>query len=107
MDAELGSNSKTSQMNKTWLKSYPQGVPHEINPNKYKNISELFDESVRQYTANHAFVHMDVALTYGELDKLTDDFGSYLTNVVGLKKGDRIAIQMPNMLHVGNNVPMA
>jgi long-chain acyl-CoA synthetase len=98
MDVESGSNSNTSQMNKTWLKSYPQGVPHEINPNKYKNISELFDESVRQYTANHAFVHMDVALTYGELDKLTDDFGSYLTNVVGLKKGDRIAIQMPNML---------
>lgn len=97
MTTETGAIPNAS-LNKPWLKSYPQGVPQEINPDKYSSIAELFDESVRQYANNQAFVHMDVSLTYKELDKLTDDFGAYLTNVVGLKKGDRIAIQMPNML---------
>lgn len=98
MTIEGATTFNATQFDKPWLKSYPQGVPQEINPEKYKNISELFDESVKQYASNQAFVHMDVALTYKELDKLTDDFGAYLSNVVGLKKGDRIAIQMPNML---------
>ncbi len=99
MTVETGSaDYSAKEIAKTWLKSYPKGVPQEIDPDKYKNIAQLFDESVKQYASNQAFVHMDVALTYAELDKLTDDFGSYLSNVVGLKKGDRIAIQMPNML---------
>lgn len=98
MNIETGSATNTAQLEKPWLKSYPKGVPHEINPDKYKNIVELFDESVRQYAASTAFVHMDVSLSYQQLDKLSNDFAAYLTNVAGLKKGDRIAIQMPNML---------
>ncbi len=99
MSNEVNSaTNNVEEIAKTWLKSYPKGVPQEIDPDKYKNIAQLFDESVKQYASNQAFVHMDVALTYAELDKLTDDFGAYLSNVVGLKKGDRIAIQMPNML---------
>ncbi len=95
---EAGATQTQNQIERPWLKSYPKNVQQEINPDKYKNIAELFDESVRQYADLHAFVHMDVTLTYKQLDKLTDDFGAYLSNVLGLKKGDRIAIQMPNML---------
>lgn len=99
MTVETGTTTNNiEEISKIWLKSYPAGVPHNIDPDKYKNIAQLFDESVKQYASNQAFVHMDVSLTYAELDKLTDDFGAYLTNVLGLKKGDRIAIQMPNML---------
>ncbi|CAN5412307.1 long-chain-fatty-acid--CoA ligase FadD [soil metagenome] len=98
MNIEAGSVQDNIRLEKPWLKSYPKGVKHEIDPDKYKSIVELFDESVRQYANLEAFVHMDVSLTYNQLDKLSDDFASYLTNVAGLKKGDRIAIQMPNML---------
>ncbi len=98
MNAEAGTTPNNLHTEKPWLKSYPTGVSHEINPDKYRNIVELFDESVKQFANNEAFVHMDVVLTYKELDKLSDHFAAYLTNVVGLKKGDRIAIQMPNML---------
>jgi long-chain acyl-CoA synthetase len=81
-----------------WYKSYPSYVPHEINADHFKNLLELFDQSIVKFRDLTAFVNMNGSLTYGELDELSDAFGWYLQHKLGLKKGDRIAIQMPNLL---------
>ena len=81
-----------------WFKSYPSYVPHEIDADHFKNLLELFDKSISKFKDLTAFVNMNGSLTYGELDELSDAFGWYLQHEIGLKKGDRIAIQMPNLL---------
>lgn len=81
-----------------WLKNYPEGVPHEIEMDKYRSVVHLFEESCKKYGDRVAFDNMGATLTYAEVDKLTRDFAAYLQNGIGLKKGDRIAIQMPNAL---------
>ncbi|MCB0351432.1 MAG: AMP-binding protein, partial [Bdellovibrionales bacterium] len=85
-------------MDKPWLKSYPKDVAHEIDTNAYSSITQLFEESVTKYRDLVAYTNMGGTLTYGELDELSRDFAAYLQNKVGLKKGDRIAIQMPNLI---------
>lgn len=81
-----------------WFKNYPEGVPREINPDKYASLVELLEVSFRKYRDSEAYVCMDRSLTYGEIDALSKAFASYLMNDCGLKKGDRIAVQMPNLL---------
>lgn len=89
---------KTMIENRFWLKSYPEGAPHDIDPEAYSSIIELFEESVQKYADNVAFVNMDVSITYRQLDEMSRNFASYLQNVLKLGKGDRIAIMMPNLL---------
>jgi long-chain acyl-CoA synthetase len=84
-------------MDKFWLKSYPPGVPAEINIQQYKSLVELLEESFIKYAARNAYVCMDKFLTYGELDNLSKKVGAWLQNK-GLKKGARVAIMMPNVL---------
>lgn len=84
-------------MEKIWLKRYPKGVPTEINPDHYPSLIEIFEESVKKYANNVAFHNMDKDITYAELDKLTEQFAAYLQSL-GLKKGDPVAIMMPNLL---------
>lgn len=81
-----------------WFKSYPEAVPHEIKMNEYKSVVHLFEESCRKYSGKVAFENMGVRMTYGEVDRLSRDFAAYLQSGLGLKKGERIAIQMPNLL---------
>src|SRR6186713_2574620 len=81
-----------------WFKSYPAGVAHEIKLYDYSSLIELFEDSVRKYTDKVAFENMGVTLTYGQVDELSRNFGAYLQQELKLKKGDRIAIQMPNLL---------
>ncbi len=85
-------------MDKIWLKNYPEGVPHEIDTSSYKSILSLFEETCAEYESLPAFENMGVSISFGELDKLTQEFASYLQNHTNLKPGDRIAIQMPNLL---------
>ncbi len=85
-------------MEKIWLKNYQSGVPAEINVNQYKSVAEVFEKSVSKFADRPAFACMDKIITYRELDKLTRDFGAYLQNKLGLKKGDRVAVMMPNLL---------
>jgi long-chain acyl-CoA synthetase len=85
-------------MEKIWLKSYPKGVSPEINLNAYQNLLEVFEEACRNNPQRPAFTNMGVKITYGELDRLTTHFAAFLQNELKLKKGDRIAIQMPNLL---------
>ena len=81
-----------------WFDHYPKGIPKEINPDKYNSLIDLFEEACRNYKDLPAFENMGKTLTYNEVDELSSDFASYLQNGVGLKKGDTIAIQMPNLL---------
>jgi long-chain acyl-CoA synthetase len=85
-------------MDKIWLKNYPEGVPAEINPEQFPSLKHLFEEACRKYAAKPAFTNMGRTLTYAEMDELTRRFGAWLQKEAGLKKGDRIAIMMPNVL---------
>lgn len=80
-----------------WFKSYPAGIPHEVNQNEYNSVTEIFDESCIKYKDRVAYENMGARLTFGQVDSLARDFAAYLQSL-GLKKGDRIAIQMPNLL---------
>jgi long-chain acyl-CoA synthetase len=80
-----------------WLKHYPDGVPYEINPDSYTSLLDLIETSFKEFPNNQAYTNMDKVLTFGKLDELSRNFAAYLQGV-GLKKGDRIAVQMPNVL---------
>lgn len=81
-----------------WFSKYPQGVPHEIKLDEYRSVVHLFEESCKRYADTVAFENMGARLTYRQVDKLSRDFAAYLQQQLGLKKGERIAIQMPNLL---------
>jgi len=83
---------------KAWFNSYPEFVPREIDTLQYHSIADLFDKSVKDYGDLPAFVNMDVEITYRELGKMVDELAWYLQHKTSLKRGDRIAIQMPNIL---------
>ncbi|MBU6470782.1 MAG: AMP-binding protein, partial [Gammaproteobacteria bacterium] len=85
-------------MDKIWLKEYPKGVPAEINPDQYASLKAVFDESCRLYATLPAYSNLGTTLSYAEIEKLSRQFGAYLQKVVGLKKGDRVALMMPNLL---------
>jgi len=85
-------------MEKIWLKSYPAGVPAEIDPSAYPSLNEMVAESLTKYADRVAFVQMGREVTYRQLDALTRDFAAWLQNEAGLQKGDRVALMMPNLL---------
>jgi long-chain acyl-CoA synthetase len=84
-------------MDKIWLKSYPEGVPAEIDSTQFRSITHLLEEAFRKYADRNAYVCMDKFLTYGELDKLSQRMAAWLQNK-GLAPGARVAIMMPNVL---------
>jgi long-chain acyl-CoA synthetase len=84
-------------MEKIWLKSYPPGVPAEIDPSRYSSVSDLFDESFREYRTRPAFACMGKQITYGELDAMSQKLAAWLQSK-GLARGARVAIMMPNVL---------
>ena len=84
-------------MERVWLKSYPAGVPAEIDPKKFRSLIELFDTSIGKYRSRPAFHSMGKTITFDELEKRSRDFGAWL-QARGLAKGARVAIMMPNCL---------
>jgi long-chain acyl-CoA synthetase len=84
-------------MEKVWLKSYPAGVPAEVDYSKYPSIGALFSDSVRKYRDRPAYHNMGRTLSFGELDELAKRFGAWL-QAKGVGKGARVAIMMPNCL---------
>jgi long-chain acyl-CoA synthetase len=84
-------------MEKIWLKSYPKGVPAEIDVTQYRSLVHLLEESFRKFASRNAYVCMDKFLTYGEVDALSKRLGAWLQSK-RLKKGARVAIMMPNVL---------
>lgn len=85
-------------MDKPWLKSYPDGVPEEIDTHAYSSVVDVFTESTTRFAEQPAFQNMGKSITYRELDQLTKQFASWCQHEAGLEKGDRIAIMMPNLL---------
>ncbi|MCZ8167328.1 long-chain fatty acid--CoA ligase [Silanimonas sp.] len=81
-----------------WLSSYPQGVPAEIDVDEFPSIVSVLDNALAKYRDRPAFSNMGKVLTYGDIDRLSQQFASYLLNVLKLKKGDRVALMMPNVL---------
>lgn len=80
-----------------WRKFYPQGVPYEINPEAYPSLLELMDEGFEKFSHKSAYACMGKEITYAQLNTLSRNFAAYLQSI-GMEKGDRIAIQMPNVL---------
>ncbi|WP_448566194.1 long-chain-fatty-acid--CoA ligase FadD [Thalassotalea ganghwensis] len=86
-------------MQKIWLeKSYPPGVPFEIDPDKYSSIVEMFNKYVGIYADRPAFINMGAEITYSELEQQAKAFAAYLQQEFGLVKGDKFAIMVPNCL---------
>ncbi len=83
--------------NRPWLKNYPVGVPANINPDEYPTLLALFEETFKKYKKDAAFACMGKSITYGELDRLSNQFAAYLHSR-GLVPGDKIALMMPNLL---------
>lgn len=84
-------------MDKIWLKSYPPGVPAEIDPTRYSSVAELLEESFREHRNKPAFVCMGKEISYGELDALSRKLAAWFQSK-GLARGARVAIMMPNVL---------
>ncbi|PIL41491.1 long-chain-fatty-acid--CoA ligase [Massilia psychrophila] len=84
-------------MEKIWLKSYPDSVPAEIDPDQYVSLVQLLEESFVKFADRNAFVCMDKFLTYAELDEYSRRTAAWLQSR-GMKKGARVAIMMPNVL---------
>ena len=84
-------------MEKIWLKSYPPGVPSEIDATQYRSLVHLLEESFQKYASRNAFVCMDKFITYADLDQHSKRLGAWLQSR-GMKKGARVAVMMPNVL---------
>lgn len=80
-----------------WLSKYPKGTLQEIGPLEYHSLNELFESASKRYRDKIAFENMGARLTFSEVDRYATHFAAYLQSL-GLKKGDRMAIQMPNLL---------
>ena len=86
-------------MEKIWLeKSYPSGIPFEINADKYASLTDMFNKYVNIYATRTAFINMGVEISYQELEQQAKAFAAYLQQELGLVKGDKFAIMVPNTL---------
>ena len=83
---------------KPWLKNYPEDTPEEIVLDPRKTLVKGLDEAETEYPDNKAFANFGVSMSYRQVAKNSRSFAAYLQNVLGLKKGDRLAIMMPNLL---------
>ena len=83
-------------MDKHWLKSYPEGVPHEIDPEQFTSLNQLLEDSFRKNASQPFSVCMDCWMSYSELDSLSSAMGAWLQNL-DLEPGARVAIMLPNV----------
>jgi long-chain acyl-CoA synthetase len=85
-------------VDKPWTSLIPEDVPETINPDQYPSLVELFENSVNRFADQPAFINMGAVMTYRKLEERSRAFAAYLQNDLKLKKGDRVAIMMPNLL---------
>ena len=90
-------------MEKVWLASYPEGVPELIPDPPYSSLTDMINASMKKYASRKAYTNMGSSVTFGELDELSNRFAHYLLYELNLKKGDRVAIMLPNV----NQYPIA
>ena len=84
-------------MEKIWLKEYPQGVPAEIDLDEFSSLKDILEKSCQRFADLPAYSNLGMTLRYREIDRLSRDFAAFLQGL-GLSKGDRVAIMMPNIL---------
>jgi len=85
-------------LEKAWLKSYPPGMPEEVPTPPYRSVRDLFESAFKKYPENAAYTNMGRTLSYAELDRLSMQFACYLQGTLGLSRGERVAIMLPNVL---------
>jgi long-chain acyl-CoA synthetase len=85
-------------MSKPWLQSYPEGVPAEISIDEYASVADIFDQSVCRFENLPAYSNFGKTITYKEVKQFTSQLGGYLKNELGLDKGTKVAVMMPNLL---------
>ena len=85
-------------MEKVWLKRYPADVPENIDPDRYSSLVEMFENATLRYADSPAFINMGEVMTFRKLEERSRAFAAYLQNELGLQKGDRVALMMPNLL---------
>jgi len=81
-----------------WLKSYPAGMPHEIDPDQFNSVAEFFGNVAAKFADKPAFHNLGCTITYAELDRLSRDFAAFLQGLPGMAAGERVAIMSPNLL---------
>jgi long-chain acyl-CoA synthetase len=84
-------------IDRIWLKSYPEGVPADIDPSQYSSMVQMFEESFSKFADRTAYSFLGKDMSYKQVDSLSEAFGAYLQGL-GLVKGDRVAVMMPNVL---------
>lgn len=85
-------------MEKIWLKYYPEGVPAEINPDAYQSLVEIFEQSCKEFSDLPAFYNMGTTFSFKQVEQGSRHFAAFLQQKLKLKKGDRVAIMLPNIL---------
>ncbi|EKY3198761.1 long-chain-fatty-acid--CoA ligase FadD [Cronobacter turicensis] len=85
-------------MKKVWLNRYPADVPAEINPDRYHSLVDLFEQSCTRFADQPAFTNMGEVMTFRKLEERSRAFAAWLQQGLGLQKGDRVALMMPNLL---------
>ena len=85
-------------LEKIWLKSYPPGVPEEVPDPPHRSVRDLFEQAFEKFPDNAAYTNMGRTLDYAELDRLSMRFACYLQKTLGLLRGERVAIMLPNIL---------
>jgi len=83
---------------KIWLKSYPPGVPEHLPPPPYRSVRDLFEKTFEAHPERPAYSNLGTTLTYRQLDELSMQFACYLQHSLGLMRGERVAIMLPNVL---------
>ena len=91
-------NNVISPTDKIWLSEYQEGVPENINPDVHPNLLSVLESAFKSFPKKHAFRNMGVGLTYAQLDKRSKSMATFFQEHWGMKKGDRLAIMMPNVL---------
>ncbi|NDP39915.1 MAG: AMP-binding protein [Rhodoferax sp.] len=85
-------------MEKIWLKNYPPGIAAEVDVHEFDSLRDVLRRSCERFADLPAYSNMGASMSYAELDQHSRDFAAYLQSTLGLRKGDRVAIMMPNLL---------
>ena len=96
--ARIRGESDKMSIQRPWLASYPPGVPAQIDVNEYSSLARVLESACERFRHRPAFSNMGKVLSYGDIDRLSRQFASYLLNDLKLNKGDRVAIMLPNVL---------
>ena len=85
-------------VDRIWLKSYPKGIPADIDARQFESLPDLLEKTVARFSGKPAFHNLGHTIDYAELDRLSRDFAAYLQGLPGMGKGDRVALMSPNLL---------